>query len=198
MVRWRRRGRRLLRVRTAVTAAGVAGMLAISLAGIGPASAANRAPSSSAPQTTTKDYTCHKQGEGIYTCQWLRQTLEKQPPFYDFRAYDFKTWASMKYGTANRVIIQIVLQYRHIGGRPPYPQRETGLPPVKGGNGTISAYLSRTLCTYEQYRPKFEFKYFEGKPANKWIHGWSYGSWYNAPAGEYCNNRIGLGVAAGQ
>jgi hypothetical protein len=192
MVRWRTRGPRLLRVRTAVMAAGAAGMLAISLAGVGPASAANRPPSSSAPQTTTQDYTCIPQGEGISTCQWLRQTLEYQGSGYNRYNYDFKTWASMKGGNARREIIEIVLKWRDAPGGSAIGGRGTGIP-VKSGSGTISGHLSKTLCAHHYYRPVFKFRYFEGS-ANKWIYGWSYGNWYTAPPYDpYCHGIGGVG-----
>ena len=52
---------------------------------------------------------------------------------------------------------------------------------IKGGTGTISAYLSNRACidSGDYYRPYFQFKYFQSKPgANGWVYGWSYGNWY--------------------
>lgn len=172
-----------------MTVVAMAGMLAASLAAAGTASAASRSPASSAPQTSTKDYTCHPQAEGIYTCQWLRQTLAtgKCPPCET--AYELTAWFSMKGGAANREIVYDKLEARNINGPTHVVRNAT---PRTAGYGYVSAHLAKVLCTYVQYRPVFKFKYFASKPANQWVYGWSYGTWYNAPYGKYCHQNIGI------
>jgi hypothetical protein len=134
--------------------------------------AATTTAATAATAARTVDYTCHKQNEGIYTCQWFRISVVNTPQGKDTQ---FVTWASMKDGHVNREIIEIRIYWKETLVSAP-DHGETGLD-VKGGTGTISANMTPRLCNAEEYRPAFRFKYFEPKPTNKWVYGWSYGAW---------------------
>jgi hypothetical protein len=131
-----------------------------------------------AASAATVDSTCQSQAEGISTCEWLATSL-----IYDeFIGRDdtqIKTWAQMKGTGANKEIVQIELQYRVCGMSDCGTFVANEGDPDLGGPSTISAYIGPVLCAYAYYRPLFEWKIYEGKPAG-WVTGWSYGSWeYN-------------------
>ena len=161
--------------------------IAVTVAATAPTAATAASKTTAVPsRATTIDYTCHPQHEGIYTCQWLRKSLVYDP-LIGRDDTQFVTWASMKYGTVNREIIQIWLEWKrclvgcHVNHSP------SGLD-LAGGTHTVSAHLSPRLCSAAYYRPIFQFKYFEPKPANTWIKKWSYGSWLSTADIKPCES----------
>jgi hypothetical protein len=158
-------GAKRFRIRIASTFA-LAGMMTIAITAV----------PTSANAATVVDYSCNQLGEGISACQWLVRSLVQVNGRTDNQ---FETWAEMKGGKVNREIITVKLQYRAIVGEGAIQIAcETGAPPLVGGNGTISAHCANRACNFPAYRPIFQYKYFEPKPANTWVRGWSYGQWY--------------------
>jgi hypothetical protein len=134
---------------------------------------------SAASAATTTDKTCQTRAEGIQTCEWLDLTYSSQA-----RDQQITTYAQMKGGTANREIIQIILRWKSCNYPPPsicaQDNADTSPIDLVGGTYTVSYHIGPVLCAHNYYRPKFQWKIYEGKSAG-WVTGWSYGNWIPGP-----------------
>lgn len=175
----------------------------MALGAVGASASTAKVTSASTPGVTSVttstviDRTCQKRHEGITTCEWLLRSLFHSKLLPHGEDTQFETWASMDGGSVEREIVQVILEMKSciVPACGIQVVGETGLDPASG-HGNISAHLANRLCAEgpaSEYRPIFQYRYWEPKPTNEWVSGWSYGDWQPTFNIKPCDDGVHLG-----
>ncbi len=176
---------------------------AMALAAVGASASTAKVASASTSKVTSVttstriDRTCQPRNEGIHTCEWLLESLFHSKLLPHGEDTQFQTWASMDGGRVDREIVQVILEMKSciVPACGIQVVGETGLDPASG-YGNISAHVANRLCAEgpaSEYRAIFQYRYWEPKPTNKWVSGWSYGGWQPTYNIKPCDDGVHIG-----